>query len=79
MKTVNMHEAKTTLSLLVAEAMSGEKIVIAKAGKPLVQLIPLHIDDKPRTPGRFQGQIEMGPDFDQTPEEILAAFEGTEP
>ena len=76
MHTVNMHEAKTKLSLLVEEAMSGEDVIIAKAGKPLVRLVPLHIDDRPRTPGRFKGQIALSPDFDETPDEIIASFEG---
>lgn len=76
MHTVNMHEAKTKLSALVDEAMSGEDVVIAKAGMPLVKLVPLHIDDRPRTPGRFKDQISIAPDFEETPEEVIAAFEG---
>jgi prevent-host-death family protein len=41
MRTVNIHEAKTQLSKLVAEAAKGEPFVIAKAGKPLVKVVPL--------------------------------------
>ncbi|MGV1100880.1 type II toxin-antitoxin system Phd/YefM family antitoxin [Thiovibrio sp. JS02] len=78
MHTVNMHEAKTKLSLLVEEALSGEDVIIAKAGKPLVRLVPLHTDDRQRTPGRFKGQITLSPDFDATPEELIASFEGDE-
>ena len=37
---VNMHEAKTQLSKLGELSLKGEKIIIAKAGKPLWQLIP---------------------------------------
>lgn len=76
MHTVNMHEAKTKLSALVAEAIAGEEVIIAKAGTPLVKLVPLHLETKPRTPGRFKGQIIMAPDFDETPKEIIADFEG---
>lgn len=36
--TVNIHEAKTTLSRLIQRALDGEEVVIAKAGKPLVEL-----------------------------------------
>ena len=39
MKTVNIHEAKTQLSRLIAEVVAGDEIVIAKAGKPLVRLV----------------------------------------
>ena len=40
MKIVNIHEAKTQLSKLVARAELGERIVIARAGKPVAQLGP---------------------------------------
>jgi prevent-host-death family protein len=41
MRTVNMHEAKTHLSRLVDQAAKGEPFVIARAGKPLVKVVPL--------------------------------------
>ncbi len=40
MRTVNIHEAKTHLSRLVREAAQGKPFVIARAGKPLVKVIP---------------------------------------
>ncbi len=76
MHTVNMHEAKTKLSLLVKKALSGEDVIIAKSGKPLIKLVPLSVEERPRVPGRYKGQISMAPDFDDTPEELVAAFEG---
>jgi prevent-host-death family protein len=42
MQTVNIHDAKTNLSKLVAQAASGEPFIIAKAGMPLVKVIPLN-------------------------------------
>jgi prevent-host-death family protein len=71
-----MHEAKTKLSSLVEAALAGEDVIIAKAGTPLVKLVPVRRDTRPRQPGRFKGMIRMAPDFDQTPEGIVAAFEG---
>ena len=41
METFNIHEAKTHLSKLVERAAKGESFVIAKAGKPLVKIVPL--------------------------------------
>jgi prevent-host-death family protein len=38
---VNMHEAKTRLSQLVARAQKGERITLARAGKPAALLVPL--------------------------------------
>ena len=36
---VNIHEAKTHLSRLIERAVSGEDVIIAKAGNPLVRLV----------------------------------------
>ena len=46
MRTVNIHEAKTTLSQLVEAVEAGEKIVLARAGKPVAQIVRLA---KPRS------------------------------
>lgn len=73
---VNMHEAKSKLSALAELAWEGETIVIAKAGKPYLDLVPHKEGRCQRRPGRFKGQISMADDFDKTPEEILDAFEG---
>ena len=73
---VNMHEAKSNLSALAEKARQGETVVIAKAGKPYVDLLP-HKDNRiQRQPGRFKGQIQLAADFDRTPESLIEAFEG---
>jgi prevent-host-death family protein len=73
---VNIHEAKTQLSRLIARAEAGETIVIAKAGTPKVMLTALPRQEL-RTPGRFAGQITLGDDFFAAlPEADLAAWEG---
>ncbi len=76
MHTVNMHEAKTRLSILVKEALDGEEVIIARAGKPVVKLVPVSQDSGRRLPGRYKGKIKIAADFDATPEEVIAAFEG---
>ena len=48
MKTVNIHDAKTHLSKLIDAAAKGEPFIIAKAGKPMVKVVPI---DAPRRPG----------------------------
>jgi prevent-host-death family protein len=84
-KTVNIHTAKTQLSSLIAEAEAGEKIVIARGGKPAVKLVAIKQKAKPakverrldRKPGFLKGKIWIGPDFDDPlPEPILKAFRG---
>ena len=41
MPVVNVHEAKTTLSALLARAQAGEDIIIARNGKPVARLTAL--------------------------------------
>ena len=78
--TVKMHEAKTHLSSLVARALKGEEIVIARGGTPQVKLVPVAENAllKPkRIPGLLKGQISI-PDgfFDPLPEDELRLWEG---
>jgi len=54
--TVNIHEAKTHLSRLVEQAAQGREFVIAKAGKPMVRVIPLQVPPAFRTLGFLAGQ-----------------------
>lgn len=71
---VNIHEAKTQLSRLIERASRGEHIVIARAGKPVVDLIPHR--ERPVTLGRLQGQLEYDDAaFDVDPD-IQAMFYG---
>jgi prevent-host-death family protein len=67
MRTVNMHEAKTQLSRLVALAAKGEGFIIAKAGKPLVKVVPLDSREaaQPRRIGFLAGEITVPDDFDR--------------
>ncbi|MGY1761535.1 type II toxin-antitoxin system Phd/YefM family antitoxin [Geodermatophilus sp. SYSU D00779] len=74
--TVNVHEAKTHLSRLLEAVEAGEDVVIARAGKPIARLVPVTVRTEPRTPGAWRGQGWMANDFDETPEELIAAFHG---
>jgi prevent-host-death family protein len=68
---VNMHEAKTTLSELVAAAESGEEVIIARNGTPAARLVAITAEHPPVRLGVLAGEIEIGPNFD----EPLAEFE----
>ncbi len=76
MKTVNIHAAKTHLSSLVEEALAGEEIIIAKAGKPVVRLVPLEKKDFRCTRGALKGMVWIDDDKfdDPLPPELLKAF-----
>jgi prevent-host-death family protein len=75
-KIVNMHEAKSTLSRLVEEAEAGEEIVLARAGKPVVTLVPVRPAHRRRL-GRWKGKVVMSEDFDAPlSDRDLAAWTG---
>jgi len=74
-ETVNMHQAKSSLSRLVERALAGEDVIIARNGEPLVRLVPVLKTREPRLPGRGKGKIWIGPDFEFTNEEIVELFE----
>ena len=69
---VNIHDAKTPLSRLVARASAGEEIVFARAGVPVARLVPM--DPQPdRVPGLRPGSV--GDEFfDPLPDDELDAW-----
>jgi len=77
MTTVNVHEAKTQLSRLLARAHAGEEIVIAKAGTPYARLVPLAAPPS-RTLGRYRDRDGAVPGsfFEPLDEAELASWEG---
>ena len=79
MLQVNIHEAKTNLSMLVEKASKGEEFIIAKAGKPMVKVIPITHEKKPKRVGGFLwGNMTIPTDFDNmSSDEIIALFEGS--
>ena len=78
---VNMHDAKTNLSRLVAAVESGEtdEVEIARAGHVVARLVGPR-PRAPRTPGAWAGRVVMRDDFDdELPGEVAAAFRGDRP
>ena len=75
MVTVNVHEAKTNLSRLLAQVEAGEDVVIARNGKPVARLVrctrPARRKRQPDVPSK--GKFTVVPDsfFDPLPEEEL--------
>lgn len=65
MHTINLHEAKTQLSRLVASAVNGEPFIIAKAGKPLVKVVSLDAPKSMRRLGFMAGEMQIPEDFDR--------------
>jgi prevent-host-death family protein len=74
-KTVNLHAAKTHLSRLVDEAVNGEDVIIARAGRPVVRLVPVTAASRRTGYGADRGRISIARDFDAPlPDEVLRAF-----
>lgn len=79
MLTINIHDAKTHLSRLIEQAAKGEVFVIAKAGKPLVKVVPLNAEETVagQRLGFMAGEILVPEDFDRMGEgEIAKLFKG---
>ena len=73
MAEVNVYEAKTHLSRLLARVEAGEVIVIKRGNKPVAQLCPIApTPRKDRVFGLERGRIIMSDDFnDDLPEDFL--------
>ncbi len=77
MKKVNIYEAKTRLSALVAEAASGRDVVIARAGRAMARLTRLAETPHKRRLGLLDGRFRIPDDFNRAlPDELLRSFEG---
>lgn len=64
MATVTVHEAKTHLSKLIARALEGEDVVIARGKEPTVRLVPVQEVPKPRRRfGTFKGLVSLDDRF----------------
>jgi prevent-host-death family protein len=76
---VNIHEAKTHFSKLIAKVVAGEEVTIAKAGKAVARLVPAEEPTlAPRPFGIDKGKIWMSDDcFDpMTEEELKEWYDG---
>ncbi len=72
----SVHEAKTNLSKLIASALEGEEVVIARGSVPAVRLVPVTPKGK-RQPGVLKGLVAIDYRFfEPLPDDELAAWSG---
>ena len=79
MQTINIHAAKTHLSRLVEQAAGGEPFIIAKAGKPMVRVVPYDLPEPvgKRRLGFLKGRIHLDADVKEIGgNELIRLFEG---
>lgn len=75
MLQVNVHQAKTQLSSLLARVEAGEEVIIARNGRPIARLLPVEAQPGGRVLGRDRGSFSVPEDFDDSlPPSILDAF-----
>lgn len=72
--TINIHDAKAQLSALIARAEAGEEIIIARANKPVVRLVPVAPPSSQRRLGEAKGLVKIAADFDDLPDELMEHF-----
>jgi prevent-host-death family protein len=77
---VNVLEAKTQLSRLLDRAEAGEEVIIARAGHPVVRLVPISGGplDAPRALGALQGKGWIADDFDAPLDEDFLVTPGAD-
>lgn len=74
---VNIHEAKTRLSQLIEQVEAGGEVIIARAGAPVVKLVPIAGPKPRRVLGPLAGKALVPQDFNEPlPDGVINAFEG---
>lgn len=74
MGILDIDEARAHLPELVERALEGEEIIISRAGKPGVRLVPIRESDAPRQGGQWKDKVRIAEDFDELPEDFARAF-----
>jgi prevent-host-death family protein len=78
MITITLEKAGENLGRLIDQVKAGEEILITSDNQPVAKIVPMKKADKPRVPGRLQGQIDL-PDsffFDPLPDDELKLWSG---
>ncbi len=68
-------QAKGQLSALVEAALRGQEVILSRAGRAVVKIVPIGEDTRSREPGGLKHLI-LPDDFDRTDDDIIASFEG---
>lgn len=63
-ETINVYDAKTNLSRLLARVEAGEEITLSRNGRPVARLVPMTSGIERRMPGVWKSQVAIADDFD---------------
>lgn len=75
---INIFEAKTRLSKLIARVAKGEEIIIAKNNKAVAKLVPYSVSESSRKGNQWKGKVIIPSDFDEEDPFIVSLFQGSE-
>ena len=73
MTEIGLREAKAHLSELIDRVEQGQTLTLTRHGKPVARIVPV----PERRPGMLKGRVGMAPDFDETPDWLIDAFESS--
>jgi prevent-host-death family protein len=76
MEMVNVHDAKSQLSALINKVLKGEKIIIARNNKPIVELVAL--EKQTRIPGQSKNTIRIVGNWQDADAEVNKLFDASE-
>ena len=78
-RKVNFREFRTNLSTYLREAHDGAEIVVTSHGKEVARVVPPDPIGQQRGKlfGMFKGRLQMAPDFDETPADLIEEMEGS--
>lgn len=77
-RKVNFREFRTNLSTYLREVHDGAEIVVTSHGKEVARVVPPAsiAEQRAKLFGMFKGRLQMAPDFDETPAELIDEMEG---
>lgn len=76
MSQITIQNAEKSWAEILRKALEGEETIIEQNGKPVAKVTP--VNDEEDWFGMDDGKIWMTEDFDETPQDIINAFEGND-
>ena len=73
--TVNFRELRQNLAGFLRQARLGSEFIVTSRGEEVARIMPPSVPQR-RPVGVLRGQIQIAPDFDETPADLIAAMEG---
>jgi len=76
-RQVGVRDFRGNMTSILRQARQGETFLITSHGEVIAELRPPSIMARPRRqPGALRGKIQLSPDFDELPADLLATMEG---